>query len=66
MNGIYNKVFRCGVWMVQCYFVFDDYVMIEVVVKKRVELDGDNKYYMIINLKGNKVCFDFERLIFVF
>lgn len=48
MNGTYNKVLRCGVWTVQCHFVSDDHVMTEVVAKKRVELDGDNKYHMII------------------
>ena len=65
MNSTFNKVFRCGVWTVQCDIVSDDDVMTEVIAKKRVELDGDNKYHMTINLKGNKVCPDLERSIFV-
>lgn len=49
MNGTYNKVLRCGVWTVQCDVVSDDHVTIEVIAKKRVELDGDHKYHMIIH-----------------
>ena len=64
MNGTFNKVLRCGVWTVQCDIASDDDVT-EVIAKKRVELDGDNKYHMIINSKGNKVCPDLERSIFV-
>ena len=64
MNG-YNKVLRCGVWTVQCDVESDDHVVTEVIAKKRVELDRDNKYHMIINSKGNKVCPDLERSIFV-
>ena len=65
MNGTYNKVLRCGVWTVQCDVESDDHVVTEVIAKKRVELDRDNKYHMIINSKGNKVCPDLERSIFV-
>ena len=33
--------------------------------KKRVELDGDKKYHVIIHSKGNKACPDLGRSIFV-
>lgn len=33
--------------------------------KKRVELDGDNKYHAIIYSKGNKAYPDLGRSIFV-
>lgn len=65
MYGTYNKVLRCGAWTVQCDVVSDDHVTIEVIAKKRVELDGDNKYHNIIRSKGNKVCPDLRRSIFV-
>lgn len=46
-------------WRVDpCDAVSDDHVMTELIAKKRVELDSDNKYHMKINLKGNKVCPD--------
>ena len=44
MNGTYNKVIRCGMWTFQCDVVADNHIMTEVISKKRIELDGDNKY----------------------
>ena len=64
MNCTYNKVL-CGMWTVQCDVVSDDHVMTEAIAKKRVELYGDNKYHVIIHSKGNKVCPNLRRSIFV-
>ena len=66
MNGAYTKVLRCGVWTVECDVLSADHVMVEIISKKKVELDGDNKYHMIIHSTGNKTCPDLGRSSFVF
>ena len=66
MNGAYTKVLRCGVWTVECDVLSADHVMVEIISKKKVELEGDNKYHMIIHSTGNKTCPDLGRSSFVF
>lgn len=64
MNGSYNKILRCGVWTVECVSS-DEHVQYFIIAKKRVELEGDNQYHLVIHSKGNKACPDLIRSIFL-
>ena len=64
MNGSYSKILRCGVWTVECV-PSDEQAQYSIIAKKRVELEGDNKYHLVIHSKCNKACPDLARSIFL-
>ena len=57
MNGSYTKVLRYSTWTVES-FQFGDHMQSSIIAKKRVEVEVDNRYYLLINSKCNKVCPD--------